>query len=144
MKISATFCEVPCSSKPSAPPSAVTAAAATRQQRRGSCDAAAATRPRGAGPSSSAHCGPFSLRREVAHTWQKHALAEAGERGGLAHVRCFNHAVGFPGWPNCDGTGLMILSRWPITETAAQRFRVNGRPYRVPIFSFERRTLLGT
>jgi hypothetical protein len=41
----------------------------------------------------------------------------------------FNYGIGFPLWPGCDGTGLLLLSRFPILETFYDRYHVNGFPW---------------
>lgn len=41
----------------------------------------------------------------------------------------FNFGIGFPLWPGCDGTGLLLLSRFPILETFYDRYHVNGFPW---------------
>jgi sphingomyelin phosphodiesterase 2 len=54
-------------------------------------------------------------------------VARARELGlGFAHA--FDGGVGIPFWPGLAGTGLLVLSRWPIQETVYRRYVVNGKP----------------
>lgn len=54
-------------------------------------------------------------------------VARARELGlGFAHA--FDGGVGIPFWPGCQGTGLLVLSRWPMQETVYRRYVVNGKP----------------
>lgn len=41
----------------------------------------------------------------------------------------FNFGIGFPLWPGCDGTGLLLLSKFRILETFYDKFHVNGYPW---------------
>lgn len=59
--------------------------------------------------------------------WQeREALRAAARRGGLAFSYHFKHGIGVPIWPNQSGTGLFVLSRFPIVEAVYRRFEVNG------------------
>jgi endonuclease/exonuclease/phosphatase family metal-dependent hydrolase len=54
-------------------------------------------------------------------------VAKARELGlGFSHA--FDGGVGIPFWPGCQGTGLLVLSRWPMQETIYRRYVVNGKP----------------
>lgn len=58
--------------------------------------------------------------------WREDAratLVEAGRRAGLSHV-----------WHRPDantGSGLLVLSRWPIARTRFERFDLGGRPDKI-------------
>lgn len=47
---------------------------------------------------------------------------------GLGFAHAFDGGVGIPFWPGCQGTGMLVLSRWPIQEAIYRRYVVNGKP----------------
>ncbi|CAM9106109.1 unnamed protein product, partial [Discosporangium mesarthrocarpum] len=67
--------------------------------------------------------------QEVWHGRERDAIRRAAQNSGLRYCRHFQLGYGLPLLGlGSGGTGLMILSRYPITETLFQRFLVNGHP----------------
>ncbi len=58
--------------------------------------------------------------QEVFYAKDRRLIAEAAAQGGLCYSHYFHSGV--------MGSGLLTLSRYPITETSFLRFRLNGRP----------------
>jgi len=54
-----------------------------------------------------------------------------GREEGLIFHHAFIHGIGAPGWPGVCGSGLLIISRYPIVHASYLRFSTNGRPYRL-------------
>jgi len=65
--------------------------------------------------------------QEVYHPRERDALRRSGLIHGLFQSRYFEPGCGV--FTN-TGTGMLVLSRYPIIETAFQRFMVSGRPHR--------------
>ena len=62
-------------------------------------------------------------------------VAKARELG-LGYAHAFDGGVGISFWPGCQGTGLLVLSRWPMQETVYRRYVVNGKPERIHHFDY--------
>ncbi|CAN0466915.1 unnamed protein product, partial [Ectocarpus sp. 8 AP-2014] len=70
--------------------------------------------------------------QEVWHARERDALRRAALAAGLRYSRHFEHGCGAPLLgPGMGGTGLLILSRFPITESFFRRFSANGQPYQL-------------
>ena len=69
--------------------------------------------------------------QEVGHAWERPCLVDAGKAGGLCHARFFNQAIGLSVWPDAFGTGLVVLSRWPIVSSQYNPYAVNGKPLKI-------------
>lgn len=67
----------------------------------------------------------LQTKREV------NTLVAAGARGGLAFHHHFIQGTGFPIWLDVMGTGLLVLSRYPITDAMYRRYSVNGFPHKL-------------
>ncbi len=48
---------------------------------------------------------------------------------GFLHFHSFQGG-GIPLWKNFEGTGLLIISKYPIIETMYKAFTLNGKPYK--------------
>ncbi|KNC51333.1 sphingomyelin phosphodiesterase 2 [Thecamonas trahens ATCC 50062] len=67
--------------------------------------------------------------QEVWHVRDRALVRELAADAGLTYTHAFCHGSGMAVWPGQHGTGLMIISRWPIVDVAYHRFSVTGRPY---------------
>jgi len=55
-------------------------------------------------------------------------LVAAAKRGGLVYSIFFRSGCGFPGG---NSSGLVVMSRWPITNSFFHRFSAAGKPQKV-------------
>eukprot|EP00752_Nemacystus_decipiens_P003943 g3611.t1 len=70
--------------------------------------------------------------QEVWHARERDALRSAALAAGLRYSRHFEHGCGAPVLgPGMGGTGLLVLSRFPIAESFFRRFSANGQPYQL-------------
>jgi len=58
----------------------------------------------------------------------REAIIRAGKQGGLPHCLFFRNGCGFPGG---QSSGLVVLSRWPITSSFYHRFSAAGKAQKV-------------
>jgi endonuclease/exonuclease/phosphatase family metal-dependent hydrolase len=47
---------------------------------------------------------------------------------GLAYHYDFCYGIGLPLWPRAGGTGLLVISRFPIVDAKFKRYSCNGNP----------------
>uniref|UniRef100_A0A7S1CQ96 Endonuclease/exonuclease/phosphatase domain-containing protein n=1 Tax=Bicosoecida sp. CB-2014 TaxID=1486930 RepID=A0A7S1CQ96_9STRA len=71
------------------------------------------------------------IMQELAMKREINAIIEAGKRGGLVYHHHFIQGVGFPIWLDVMGTGLLVLSRFPIVDAMYRRYSVNGFPHKI-------------
>lgn len=69
--------------------------------------------------------------QEVWHRRERELLIREAARAGLAHHHYFEPGCGFPLWSGVEGTGLMVLSRFPIACARYHRFSVSGCIYKL-------------
>ncbi|CAM9762294.1 unnamed protein product [Pylaiella littoralis] len=70
--------------------------------------------------------------QEVWHARERDALRRAALSADLRYSRYFEHGCGAPVLgAGMGGTGLLVLSRFPITESFFWRFSANGQPYQL-------------
>eukprot|EP00903_Cladosiphon_okamuranus_P006562 g6410.t1 len=70
--------------------------------------------------------------QEVWHARERDALRSAALAAGLRYSRHFEHGCGAPVLgQGMGGTGLLVLSRFPIAESVFWRFSANGQPYQL-------------
>ncbi|CAM9175811.1 unnamed protein product [Ascophyllum nodosum] len=70
--------------------------------------------------------------QEVWHARERDALRRAALAAGLRYSRHFEQGCGAPIMGSgSGGTGLLVLSRFPISESFFWRFSVNGQPYQM-------------
>jgi endonuclease/exonuclease/phosphatase family metal-dependent hydrolase len=69
--------------------------------------------------------------QEVWHWRERVALVRAARKAGLRHHHYFEQGCGFPLWAGQTGTGVLVLSRFPIRRAQYHRYTVTGPPYMV-------------
>lgn len=69
--------------------------------------------------------------QEVWHERERAQIVSSAFSAGLVYSHIWTQGVGFPGWAGSSGTGLMLLSRYPITEVFWKRYSINGKPYKL-------------
>ena len=69
--------------------------------------------------------------QEVWYRRERNILIQSGAQAGFSYYHYFKSAVGFPLPLGHDGfsTGLVVLSKYPITEALYYRFTLSGRVY---------------
>mmetsp|Transcript_11179 Transcript_11179/g.16043 ORF Transcript_11179/g.16043 Transcript_11179/m.16043 type:complete len:523 (+) Transcript_11179:95-1663(+) len=68
--------------------------------------------------------------QEVWHVNERRVAIDAARQGGLLYYHYFEQGVGMPIHRGQNGTGMMVLSRWPIVFSQYHRFTVSGRLHR--------------
>ena len=69
--------------------------------------------------------------QEVWHRRERDVLIAAAAAAGLVHHHYFEAGAGFPLWRGVEGTGLLVLSRWPLTGARYRRYSVSGSLYKL-------------
>jgi len=69
--------------------------------------------------------------QEAWFDYERDLLSAAGKKAGLKYSYYFAMGIGIPLWPGQYGTGLFVLSRYPIIDSEYLRFPVNGKPYKI-------------
>ena len=67
--------------------------------------------------------------QEVWHVRERRVLVDAARKHGLAHHHYFENGCGFPFWRGQVGTGLLVVSRYPIERALYRRFTVTGKVF---------------
>ncbi|CAH0474476.1 unnamed protein product [Peronospora belbahrii] len=69
--------------------------------------------------------------QEIWHIRERHLIISKAQENGLHYYHYFNPAVGFPFPMGADsfGTGLLVLSKFPISSALYHSFGLSGRPY---------------
>ena len=67
--------------------------------------------------------------QEVWHVRERAVLVAAARKHGLRHHHYFENGCGFPFWRGQVGTGLLVISRFPISFALYRRFTVTGKIY---------------
>lgn len=58
-------------------------------------------------------------------------LIKAAEEVNINYYHYFRPGIGFVMWPLIHGSGILVLSRFPIIESLYKRYSVNGNPYMI-------------
>lgn len=58
-------------------------------------------------------------------------LIKAAEEVNIKYYHYFRPGIGFVMWPLIHGSGILVLSRFPIVESLYKRYTVNGDPYMI-------------
>ena len=61
--------------------------------------------------------------QEVWHARERQLWVEYAQAEGMHHHH-FEQGCGFPGWPGQTGTGMLLLSRYPIVRAQYQHYSV--------------------
>ncbi|ETK82784.1 hypothetical protein F441_12157 [Phytophthora nicotianae CJ01A1] len=69
--------------------------------------------------------------QEIWHIRERNLVISKAQKSGFHYYHYFNPAVGFPFPMGADsfGTGLLILSKFPISNALYHSFSLSGRPY---------------
>lgn len=69
--------------------------------------------------------------QEIWHRRERNLLITRAAHAGLGFYHYFNPAIGFPVPLGHDsfGTGLLVLSRFPLDRVLYHSFALSGRPY---------------
>ncbi|CAI5725462.1 unnamed protein product [Peronospora destructor] len=69
--------------------------------------------------------------QEIWHIRERHLIVSKAQESGFHYYHYFNSAVGFPFPMGVDsfGTGLLVLSKFPISCALYHSFGLSGRPY---------------
>ena len=67
--------------------------------------------------------------QEVWHERDRLLVRDLGLDAGLSFFHAFSHGSGVGLWPGQNGTGLIVLSRYPIVQVGYHRYSTVGRPY---------------
>lgn len=69
--------------------------------------------------------------QEIWHRRERNLIISRAARAGFAFYHYFNPAIGFPVPLGHDsfGTGLLVLSRFPLDGVLYHSFALSGRPY---------------
>ncbi|OWZ15939.1 Sphingomyelin phosphodiesterase [Phytophthora megakarya] len=69
--------------------------------------------------------------QEVWHLRERNLVISKAQQSGFHYYHYFNPAVGFPFPMGADsfGTGLLVLSKFPISNALYHSFSLSGRPY---------------
>jgi sphingomyelin phosphodiesterase 2 len=69
--------------------------------------------------------------QEIWHRRERNIIISAAEKAGFHYYHYFHPAVGFPLPIGYDsfGTGLLVLSKFPIIGVMYHAFSLSGRPY---------------
>lgn len=77
--------------------------------------------------------GDFELvvLQEIWHRRERNLIISRAEQAGFHYYHYFNPAIGFPVPLGHDsfGTGLLVLSKFPIVGVLFHSFALSGRPY---------------
>lgn len=77
--------------------------------------------------------GDFDLvvLQEIWHVRERNLILAGAQAHGFGFYHYFNPSVGFPVpfGPDAFGTGLLVLSRFPISRALYHAFSLTGRPY---------------
>lgn len=69
--------------------------------------------------------------QEIWHLRERNLVIAKAQQSGFHYYHYFNPAVGFPFPMGADsfGTGLLVLSKFPISSALYHSFSLSGRPY---------------
>ncbi|CEG48479.1 sphingomyelin phosphodiesterase 2 [Plasmopara halstedii] len=69
--------------------------------------------------------------QEIWHIRERNLIISKVQQSGFHYYHYFNSAVGFPipMGPDSFGTGLLVLSKYPISSAFFHSFSLSGRPY---------------
>lgn len=69
--------------------------------------------------------------QEIWHIRERNLVISKAQQSGFHYYHYFNSAVGFPFPMGADsfGTGLLVLSKFPISSALYHSFSLSGRPY---------------
>ncbi|KAF4321861.1 hypothetical protein G195_004908 [Phytophthora kernoviae 00238/432] len=69
--------------------------------------------------------------QEIWHIRERNLIIARAQEAGFEYYHYFNPAVGFPFplGPDSFGTGLLVLSKFPISGALYHSFSLSGRPY---------------
>ncbi|RLN88884.1 hypothetical protein BBJ28_00017348 [Nothophytophthora sp. Chile5] len=69
--------------------------------------------------------------QEIWHIRERNLIIARAQQAGFDYYHYFNPAVGFPFplGPDSFGTGLLVLSKFPISSAMYHSFSLSGRPY---------------
>ncbi|KAG3213510.1 hypothetical protein PC129_g15550 [Phytophthora cactorum] len=69
--------------------------------------------------------------QEIWHLRERNLVISKAQNNGFHYYHYFNPAVGFPFPMGADsfGTGLLVLSKFPISSALYHSFSLSGRPY---------------
>ncbi|KAF1782538.1 Endonuclease/exonuclease/phosphatase [Phytophthora cactorum] len=69
--------------------------------------------------------------QEIWHLRERNLVISKAQKNGFHYYHYFNPAVGFPFPMGADsfGTGLLVLSKFPISSALYHSFSLSGRPY---------------
>lgn len=65
---------------------------------------------------------------EVWSLMEREQIISIANDNSYIYFHYFQVGMGLPFWPNITGTGLLVLSKYPIIETIYKRFSLNGDP----------------
>ncbi|KAG7376772.1 Sphingomyelin phosphodiesterase 2, neutral membrane (Neutral sphingomyelinase) [Phytophthora pseudosyringae] len=69
--------------------------------------------------------------QEIWHLRERNLVISKAQQSGFHYYHYFNSAVGFPFPMGADafGTGLLVLSKFPVSSALYHSFSLSGRPY---------------
>jgi len=69
--------------------------------------------------------------QEIWHLRERNLIIDRAQQSGFHYYHYFNSAVGFPFPMGADGfgTGLLVLSKFPVSSALYHSFSLSGRPY---------------